>query len=45
MNIKMFEWYKPHSLDDSPEPKAVTSQKLYRTPIKKLGNDIADVHK
>ena len=19
MNIKMFEWYKPHSLDDSPE--------------------------
>ena len=20
MNIKMFEWYKPHSLHDSPEP-------------------------
>ena len=19
INIKMFEWYKPHSLDDSPE--------------------------
>ena len=20
MNIKLFEWYKPHSLHDSPEP-------------------------
>ncbi len=26
MNIKLFEWYKPHSLHDSPEPTVADLQ-------------------
>ena len=32
VNIKMFEWYKPHSLDDSPEP-TVADRRVKQTSI------------